>query len=273
MILNVQEERLLITSDTHIGSFFCHARPGLVRFFDYACTHKYNICINGDGIDVLHTSLPKITSETAIFLRDFRRVFDDAGITVYYTIGNHDIILEHYLADWGRLRLVPFLNVSSGNKRIRIEHGHLYDPFFMKHPDMQDALTRFGGLVCRIYPPWYHWYKIYGVLRYRYIYRLLGRNGAQGGGLMQHGEGPAYVEAAEELSRRGFDAVIFGHTHHPGVLPLNESKASYINTGSWFSQPYFVEINCGEITLKPWPASSAAMRAQQADHWEARAGG
>jgi UDP-2,3-diacylglucosamine pyrophosphatase LpxH len=251
MIVDVREEQLLIISDTHIGSFFCDARRGMVRVFEYACANGYNVCINGDGIDVLHTSLPKIVHETADLLRDFRRVAEDADITIYYTIGNHDIILEHYLADWGSLRLVPFLNVSSGDKRIRVEHGHLYDPFFLRHPDMQDALTRFGGLICRIYPPWYHWYKIYGVLKYQYLGKLVGKNGVSTSGVMQKGENPSYIEAAEELARRGFDAVIFGHTHNPGVLPLNNEKARYMNTGSWFGQPYFVQINHGEIAFKP----------------------
>jgi len=253
MIVNVREDRILVTSDTHLGSFFCDARRGLVKFLEYACSRGYNVCINGDGIDVLHTSMSKMVREIAELLHDCRPVLEKANITIYYTIGNHDIALEQYLAEWGRLRLVPFLNLSSGNKRIRIEHGHLYDPFFSRHPDMQDALTRFGGLICRIYPPWYHWYKIYGVVKYRYLGMLTGKNGASPDGLIQNGEGPAYLNAAEELARRGFDAVIFGHTHHPGVLPLDHDRAKYFNTGSWFSQPHYVEICDGEIALQTWP--------------------
>src|SRR3974390_3166472 len=99
MIVEVHEERLLVTSDTHLGSFFCDAQKGLVRLFEYACENRYNICINGDGVDVLHTSLPKIVRETANFLRQLRGFADEARFTVYYTIGNHDIVLEHYLAD------------------------------------------------------------------------------------------------------------------------------------------------------------------------------
>lgn len=250
MIVDAREERLLVTSDTHLGSFFCNAQKGLVRLFEYACANKYNICINGDGIDVLHTSLPRIVSETANFLRELRRFADEAEFTVYYTIGNHDIVLEHYLADWGPLRLVPFLNVSSGEKRIRIEHGHLYDPFFSRHESMQEALTKFGGWICRIYPPWYNWYKIYGVVKYDYLAKLTGKNGHRS--REHYREDPPYIQAAEELARRGFDAVIFGHSHHPGVTPLNEGRAHYYNTGSWFDQPYFIAINQGDVKLQPW---------------------
>jgi len=252
MIVDVCEERILVTSDTHLGSFFCDARRGVVKLLEYACAHGYNVCINGDGIDVLHTSMTKLVREIADLLHDCRSVLEKANVTIYYTIGNHDIVLEQYLAEWGRFRLVPFLNLTSGNQRIRIEHGHLYDPFFSRHPDMQDALTRFGGLICRVYPPWYHWYKIYGVVKYRYLGKLTGRNGAQPDVLGQTGEGPAYIDAAEELAQRGFDAVIFGHTHNACVLPLNNDRAKYFNTGSWFDQPYFIEINHGDIKLQPW---------------------
>jgi UDP-2,3-diacylglucosamine pyrophosphatase LpxH len=253
MITDVHEERLLITSDTHIGSYFCDAGQRLVRFLEYACKNGYNVCFNGDGIDVLHTSLRKITRETATFLSDFRRTAGDNNITIYYTVGNHDIVLEHYMADWGQVHLVPFLNVKSGQKRFRVEHGHLYDPFFVRHPDLQDALTRLAYYACRIHPAWYHWYKRYYVMKYRLKYKLLGPGKALPSSLITSREGPAFMDAAEELARRGFDAVIFGHTHNPGVLPLEETSASYFNTGSWFDQPYYVEINHGEIELKPWP--------------------
>ena len=64
---------------------------------------------------------------------------------------------------------------------------------------------------------------------------------------------PAFLEAAEELARRGFDAVVFGHTHYAGELPLNDNRARYLNTGSWFKDPHFVTIEHGEVTLRPWP--------------------
>ncbi|HEX5474618.1 MAG TPA: metallophosphoesterase [Vicinamibacterales bacterium] len=251
MITNVREERLLITSDTHIGSYFCNARPHLVPFLEYAAAGGYNVCFNGDGIDVLHTSLRKITAETAALLADTQRVLQKyPALTIYYTVGNHDIILEHYMAEWSRMRLVPFLNVLSGDKRYRVEHGHLYDPFFIRHPDLQNAMTRFSYYLCRLHPAWYHWFKRYHTAKLRLKRRLFGGNVDET--LIEGGEGPAFVEAAGELAQRGFDAVVFGHTHNENVLPLKGTEAVYYNTGSWFGQPYYVEIDHGAIALKPW---------------------
>lgn len=251
MITNINERRLLVTSDTHIGNLFCDARPGLVRLLNYAKDNHYNVCINGDGIDVLQTSVKKMSLETAALLREFQRIA--AEITIYYTIGNHDIILEHCLGDWGGLKFVPFLNVTSGKKRIRIEHGHLYDPFLMKHPELQPALTRFIGFCARLHPWLYTLDEPFKSLRYRYVSRLLGKRRRT----FKHApwladENPSFMEAAEELSQRGFDVVIFGHTHHAGLVQMNDDRASYVNPGSWFHQPHYILIEDGEVQLKPW---------------------
>ena len=252
MIIDVEEERLLITSDTHIGSFFCNARRGFADFLAYACEHRWNVCINGDGLDVLHTSLRRITTEGMGLLRALQHAATE--ITIYYTIGNHDLILEHSVGEWGGLKLVPFLNVRSGTRRIRIEHGHLYDPFLIHHPDMQHALTRFSGYLCRIYPPWYFWHEGYKVFRYKYMCKVMGRSAAPSS---QPTDNPRYLEAAEEVAARGFDAVVFGHTHHETILPLNKGRTTYYNTGSWFRQPYYLVLDRGALALKPWTGTPA----------------
>jgi UDP-2,3-diacylglucosamine pyrophosphatase LpxH len=251
MITDVREDRLLVTSDTHVGHLFCDARRGLVRLLDYARANHYNVCINGDGIEVQYTSLKRFTTETAALLRDLRRIA--AEITIYYTIGNHDVILEHYLGDWGGLRLVPFLNVSSGSKRIRIEHGHLYDPAPMNHPDLPHGMRRLFAYMCQLYPPGFYWHEKYEKVRYRYIRRLLGRDRHLLDLPVTRDVDPSFHEAAEDLAQRGFDAVIFGHTHCPGELLVNRNRARYFNTGSWFHQPHYIVIDEGEVELKPWP--------------------
>jgi UDP-2,3-diacylglucosamine pyrophosphatase LpxH len=252
MITNVREDRLVVTSDTHIGSFFCNARPGLIRLLEFARDRGYNACINGDGIDVLHSSLEKMTMEASMLLRELRRL--SKSMTLYYTVGNHDILLEHYLGEWGAVQLVPFLNLESGRRRIRIEHGHLYDPFLMKYPELQPALTRFIGWCCRFHPPWYELEERIKHIRYTGIPGMLGRRTVTRSGVERHNEHPAFLEAAEEIAARGFDAVIFGHTHHPGVIPIRGGSANYVNTGAWSRRPHFATIESGVIELKPWPS-------------------
>ena len=255
MITTIRDERLIVTSDIHLGSFFCHPGRALERFFEFAADGGYNICINGDGIDVIHTSLANIVRETSQVLARLRQLLP-SRTTVYYTIGNHDVILEHYLQDWGMLRLVPFLNVHSGRQRIRIEHGHLYDSFFMKHQELQESMTRATTYLLRIYPPWYHWHKLPKIVMHRSTTLPLLGPFFKGwlepdDGLRIPGQNPAFIRAADELGRRGFDIVIFGHTHYPGVFQLSGGR-TYMNTGSWFRNPHFVTIDNGVVELKAW---------------------
>ena len=65
------------------------------------------------------------------------------------------------------------------------------------------------------------------------------------------GEKPAFREAAVELSQRGFDIVVFGHTHHAGKADLPEGR-TYYNTGSWLMGTPFLEINEGRVELRRW---------------------
>ena len=249
MITDFREDRLLITSDTHLGSFSCRAGGPFTRFVEFACANNFNICINGDGIDVLHTSLGHITRDVSRLLGNLKHILS-SNTKIYYVIGNHDIILEHFLGDWGSLRLAPFLNLTSGNLRIRVEHGHLYDPFFMKHPDLQTGLTRFMGLFLRMKPGWYNWHNTFRKMRH-------GKAGAptsqkdKDGRLYIPGQNPAFIQAADELARRGFDYVIMGHTHAPGMFELTRGR-KYANTGSWFHHPHYVQIENGSVELKPW---------------------
>jgi UDP-2,3-diacylglucosamine pyrophosphatase LpxH len=250
MITDVHERRLIITSDTHIGNLFCEARPGFIRLLDHARATGYNVCINGDGIDVLQTSVSRMTSETPVLLREFRRIAAD--ITIYYTVGNHDIILEHCLGDWGGLHFVPFLNVTSGSKRIRIEHGHLYDHFLMQHPEWAPRLTRLIGFCCRMHPGLYKLDEFFKSVRHRHVGRWFGNGTGRRLPGQRDDESPSFLEAAEELAQRGFDYVIFGHTHHEGVIPLNNDRSAYINPGAWFRQPHYITVTDGAVELKPW---------------------
>ena len=249
MITDIVEDRLLITSDIHLGSFSCQAGGPFTRFIEFACANGFNICINGDGIDVLHTTLRHITREVSRVLANLKHILP-SQTRIYYVIGNHDIILEHFLSDWGPMRLLPFLNVTSGDLRIRVEHGHLYDPFFMKHPELQSALTRFMGIFLHMKPHWYSWHHAFRKIRYRKPQSAHSQR-TKDGGLIIPGQNPAFIQAADELARRGFDYVVMGHTHAPGMFDLTGGR-KYVNTGSWFHRPHYVKIENGTLELKLW---------------------
>jgi UDP-2,3-diacylglucosamine pyrophosphatase LpxH len=240
MITNIQANKLVVISDLHLGNPFSEAKKKVVQFLKWAASQDFDVCINGDGLDIAQSSFNKMAFDVPELFRvlgEIRR----KGRQVYYVTGNHDIALEHFLEDWGAMTVCPFLNVDSGNTRIRIEHGHIYDPFFVKHPVMYEALTHFAGYLLLLQPRIYKMWISFE--------RWKSRMRAKKTGIA--GEHPSFSEAATELSRRGFDAIVFGHTHHPGQRIL-ESGSRYLNPGSWMLSTHYVFINNGHVTLEEW---------------------
>lgn len=247
MITTLHTERMVVISDLHLGNPFSNAKQKVIPFLKWADKQGYDICINGDGLDIAQASFNKIAFEVPELFRllgEMRR----RGREIFYVTGNHDIALEHFLEDWGMMKVSPFLNVESGDQRLRIEHGHMYDPFFIKFPQTYEFLTHVAGLVLKIHPQLYRLWMSFE--------RIAAKFRARKSGII--GELPSFRESAVELSRRGFDTIIFGHTHHPGVADL-ENGARYFNSGSWMLTPFYVLIENGHVSLNEWKTKSESL--------------
>jgi UDP-2,3-diacylglucosamine pyrophosphatase LpxH len=242
LITELRDRKLVVISDLHLGNPFSKAKASTIEFFNWAAQHGYDIVINGDGFEIAQVSFTKIARDVPEVFHAIK-TFTGRGRHLYYVIGNHDIVLENFLNDWGGFKMAPFLNVWSGDKRIRIEHGHLYDPFFVKHPALYEFVTWFAGLALKVHPSLYRSWIAWEKFKSRYLWKQ-NSNGIVG-------EHKAFQDAAEELGARGFDVVVFGHTHHTGEAKLSNG-GYYFNTGSWLMGTPFLEINDGEVALKTW---------------------
>jgi UDP-2,3-diacylglucosamine pyrophosphatase LpxH len=240
MLIETREDRLLVLSDMHVGNPFSTARQSLRGFFDYARRGRFNVCINGDGFEILQAKFSNLAHDSVEVLNCVRSHID-AGLKVYYVVGNHDIALEQFLRRWWGIAIVPFLNVDTGAQRVRVEHGHLYDPSFMRNPALYEGLTKLAGVILRfcpdIYRVWAVWENYWQRMRAWRKKSLFERN--------------VYYAAAHMLLCRGFDVVIFGHTHNPEDVELVQGRR-YINSGNWVRGGSFVEISDGNIELMHW---------------------
>ncbi len=240
MLTNVQTERMVIISDLHLGNPFSQTTHLALKFMKWAASQNYDIVINGDGLEMAQASRTKIMQEMPEVFRTIKEIRKQKR-TIYYVVGNHDMSLENFLEDWGYFKVSPFLNITSGNSRVRVEHGHLYDPFYVKYPRLYEKLTHLGGLLLFISPSFYKTWITFEKWRARLRAKRTGI----------FGEPPEFAEAAQEISKRGFDCVVFGHTHHPGEAKLDDEKR-YLNPGSWLLSCHYVEINQGKVELKSW---------------------
>jgi UDP-2,3-diacylglucosamine pyrophosphatase LpxH len=245
VILDAEEDRLLVISDLHLGNPASTAVTRLVGFLDHAADIGASVCVNGDGFEMLQTSFTRLVSSSLPVLAKLRRVRACGG-SVYYVVGNHDIVLEHFLDNVLVIDLSPFLNLRSGGRRIRIEHGHLYDPFFARYPRAYGVCTRAAGLALLvdkdIYRVW-TWLTEQADRRRR----------RRAGDVLEL----SYCHrAAEMLLSRGFDAVVFGHTHNAEVAQL--PSGLYANAGNWLRSSTYIDIDHGEVSLRAWTAGDGA---------------
>ena len=247
MIIDASEERLLVVSDLHLGSPASTAERRLSGFLDHAAELGASVCINGDGFDLLQSSFSRLAAASLPILSKLRKV-QEAGGNVYYVVGNHDLVLEHFLQHVLVFQMTPFLNVRSGGRRIRIEHGHLYDPFYSRFPRLYGFAGRAFGMTLFVHKDFYRvWSSMadaVDAVRRRRAGDVL--------------ELSPHHRAAERILDRGFDAVVFGHTHHAEhvVLP----SGAYVNSGTWMHGGSYVDIDRGEVTLRTWDHERAAER-------------
>lgn len=255
MKTTVREDRLLVVSDVHMGNRLHRTRRAFREFVQFALDHRYSVCINGDGIDISQLSLSHLVSDLTPSLGLLSR-FGENDLRIYYTVGNHDIVLEHFLADIGRMKVVPFLSVHSGDQRIRVEHGHMYDDMFLRFPRLYFLFTAIGRIAIGISPGFYDALHHFNLAFIKFSNWVL-----HGFGLFEKkeeappvdsipGEQPYFRDGAENAGLRGFDAVVFGHTHLHGALALTDG-VRYYNTGSWFANPHCVAIDQGRIWFGP----------------------
>jgi UDP-2,3-diacylglucosamine pyrophosphatase LpxH len=252
VITTVREERMLVVSDVHLGNPLFESRRPFVEFLRYAYDRGYAVCINGDGVDILQSSVTRLARDLAGCSREFGR-FAKRGLPIYYTVGNHDIALEQFLDDWGVVRVAPFLNILSGDRRIRLEHGHIYDEMYVQYPRTYAVMTFLGAALLRISPRAFKSFEFVNTwLIALGEWRHSGKATSDAAMLARKipGEEPTFMRAAIEISNRGFDAVIFGHTHRAGALEM-PNGSWYYNTGLWESNPYYVAIDHGAVALHP----------------------
>ncbi len=247
MIIDAEFERLFVISDLHLGNPASTARDRLLGFLDHAIECGAGLCINGDGFEMLQTSMSRLAADAVPVVKRLHVLGERVG-PVRYVIGNHDMVLEHFIEGWMLATLSPFLNVRSGDQRIRVEHGHLYDPFFAKHPDVYEAAAWLAGRFLALSPDTYAlWTRAQKRLEDRRKRATVDDEASSS---------VHYYEAAEMLLQRGFDTVVFGHTHNAEVVDLD--SGTYVNSGNWLQGNWYVDIEAGQVSLRRWDARRGA---------------
>ncbi len=249
--IQVTEEHLCVISDLHLGNPIFLKNNSLGNFLRHLSKNGVSLCINGDGMDLLQFSIPKFAKDIMSTFKTLKDFFHSGKNEIYYVLGNHDIFMKTFLEKAGIFPVVPSLDVLSGDKRIHIEHGHYHDYLFQNHQKMYIRIARFLGKTLRVYPELFHaYFKIEWFIDWL-VFGLKNKEFSKLFGSTE--DSPKYLQAAKKILSRGFDIVIFGHSHRHGLHILEDGKI-YANAGAWTSRrSHFLEILKGSISLKEWP--------------------
>ncbi len=106
MKINVRHDRLIVISDLHLGNPCCKINHELIDLLRFYCDKGYDLCLNGDAIDIAQTSFVEIAKTTPAVFRELNR-YKKKCQAVYYVIGNHDIALENFMGEWGQSQSFP----------------------------------------------------------------------------------------------------------------------------------------------------------------------
>jgi len=232
----------IIISDIHLGSANCQAKALAVfleSILDGRCSAA-QLIIAGDVFDSIDFRRLKKTHWKILSL--IRHLSDKMPIT--WICGNHDVsaeIISHLLGVDVQDQYV----LLSGQRRILVIHGHVFDDFIDEHPILTALADCIYDLLQRID-------------RTHYVARLAKRRSK------------TFIHCTakiERLSRQyartqGCAAVVCGHTHN--AVAKTDGDVHYFNSGCWTELPAtYLTVDQGQIKLWQYAAPDAATLAQQ----------
>ncbi len=168
----------------------------------------------------------------------------DAGITIYYFTGNHDLWMRDYLSD--EIGLTVFRRPAEftiNDKTFLIGHGHYLGPVGIGQKILWYI---FNNRLLKI---------LYACLHPRWG-MAIGRNWSKSSrahhGLYEPFDGVdkeyIAVYAQEQLSQKHYDFFIFGHRHLAMDIQLAENSR-YINTGEWVESCSYAVFDGEDVSL------------------------
>jgi len=248
--MRIQVDHLCVISDLHLGNPIFLNNHNLSNFLRHLSKNGISLCVNGDGMDLLQFSLPKIVKDIRSTFKMLKDFWLSGKNEIYYVLGNHDIFMKTFLEELGIFPVTSSLEVISGEKRIHIEHGHSHDYLFQNYQRIYIKIAQCLGKLLKVHPELFHAYfkiewfidwLVFG-LKNRKFKQLLG----------SADDCQKYLQAARKILSRGFDIVIFGHSHRHGIHLMEDGKI-YANAGTWTARrSHFLEILRGNIRLREW---------------------
>jgi len=238
-----RELDIVIISDTHLGTYGCHAK----ELLNYLKSIKVGtLILNGDFIDMWQFRKRYFPKEHMLIIQRILKMAA-RGTTVYYITGNHDDALRRY-SDFssGNIHLRDKLQLQLKGKSYWIFHGDIFDLFIQYSP----FISKLGG---KTYD--------YLILLNRLINKIRITLGMQRMSFAKRvknsvKEAVKFIADFEETAlklaaEKEYDYVVCGHIHRPQMRSeeINGQKVTYLNSGDWIENLTALEYKWGRWSI------------------------
>ncbi|MEO6732722.1 MAG: UDP-2,3-diacylglucosamine diphosphatase [Ferruginibacter sp.] len=242
-------KKIYFLSDFHLGApnaaSSLQREKRIVRFFNSIQNDAEQIFIVGDMFDFWF-------EYSAVVPKGYTRLFGklaeltDAGISVHFFVGNHDMWMSNYFQT--ELNIPVYFEPKTfeiNGKKFYIGHGDGLGPGdngykFLKKVFRNKLCQAMFGLI----PP------AIGMGIANYFSR---KSRAAAGNAPEKflGEEKEWliIYSKEVLQNEHFDYLIFGHRHLPVDFIIKE-KTRYINLGEWMNYNSYAVYDGNEVELK-----------------------
>ncbi len=237
--------RTIWLSDLHLGN--PAARAGdLLDFLDNVTADR--IYLVGDIIDLQYMKVRPAFPDTHLQLVQRFIRLANLGTEVIYVPGNHDFEFRE-LAGRDICGIPVMLEVSHetrAGQRLLVTHGDVLDPEIRRGTNLEQFGAAAYGVILRLDV-------VINQLRSRlgHDYLSISRRLKE-----KLASAKAYIRRFEEVAarhaaRRGFDGIVCGHIHRPGIRDIDGT--CYANDGDWVEhRTALAETGSGELRILRW---------------------
>jgi UDP-2,3-diacylglucosamine hydrolase len=244
-------KKIFFLSDFHLGAPDVAAslerEKKIVRFLEEIRSQAHTIFLVGDLFDFWYeyrTVVPKG------YVRLLGKIAEmsDSGIAIHLFVGNHDMWMKNYFQK--ELNIPVYFEpkeFSFNNRLFLVGHGDGLGPGDHGYKAMKKV---FRNPACQflfgLLPPFFG----IGLANY-FSRKSRAATGQSEEKFLGEEKERLITYSREQLGKKKYDFLIFGHRHLPIDYRLN-SSSRYINLGDWISFFTYAEFDGAEILLKSY---------------------
>ncbi|MBI4692446.1 MAG: UDP-2,3-diacylglucosamine diphosphatase [Gammaproteobacteria bacterium] len=240
-----QRYRSVWISDVHLGTAGCKAEYLLDFLRHHECEQLYLV---GDIIDGwrLKRRWYWPQSHNDVMQKVLRKARKGTKIT--YVVGNHDEALRQFLGlSFGEIPIVEEAeHVLADGRRLLVVHGDRYDAVVQRARWLALLGDHLYAFILRV-NHWYNHVRARCGLGYWSLSQYLKHRAKNAVAYIYDFE----TALAREARERGYDGVVCGHIHKPGIREIE--GVLYCNDGDWVeSLSALVETPDGRLAIVEW---------------------